>query len=75
MSYTETLRRRLRAKVKICPTCGQATREGGLREAADAIGIGHTTLWRFLHGRDITGRNIDLIEAWLAPTDSEGVEP
>lgn len=71
--YTETLRHRVRAKGGACPTCGQPLSEGGVRAVAAAIGIGHSTLWRFLRGRDITGRNIDLIEAWLA--DTEGAQP
>lgn len=68
-TLTETLRRRVReaAGVTTCPTCGQPTPiEGGVRSLAASIGIPHAVLWRFLGGKDMTGRNLDIIEAWLS---------
>jgi hypothetical protein len=64
-SFTDSVRRRIREQSGECPTCHQPTSDGGIRRVADAIGISHTSLWRFLRGGDITGRNLDKMIAWL----------
>jgi hypothetical protein len=66
-SFTDSVRRRIRERSGECPTCHQPTREGSIRGIADVIGMSHTTLWRFLRGGDITGRNLDKVIAWLEP--------
>lgn len=66
MTLTERLRRDVRAAGLICPTCGQPTADRGIRGLADAIGIPHSVLWRFIQGKDATGRTLDKIDAWLA---------
>ena len=33
---------------------------------AEQIGMSHAVLWRFLRGKDMTGRNLDKVNQWLA---------
>lgn len=66
MTYTDRLRERLRAAFGApCPTCGSPT-GGSVRRQAEAIGVTHTALWRFLRGGRPSADLIDRAEAWLA---------
>ena len=64
-TFTAGLRRRLEADTWRCPTCHHPTSENGVRGLAERVGVPHTVLWRFLRGGDMTGRNIDLVVAFL----------
>ena len=64
-TFTDSLRRRVRERSGECPTCHQPTQDGGIRAVSDAIGMAHTTLWRFLRGHQITSDQLDKIVAWL----------
>lgn len=64
-SLTEGLRRQVREKGVECPTCHQPTVDGGIRGLASSMGVPHSVLWRFLQGKDATGRTLDKIAAWL----------
>ena len=70
-TFTAGLRRRLEADRWRCPTCHQPTGGGGVRGLAELIGVNHATLWRFLRGGDMTGRNIDLVVAFLDRRDAD----
>ena len=64
-SFTDDLRRRVREKAGVCPTCGQPTTDGGIRALAEATGVQHTTLWRFLRGGVAQSTVIDRLVRWL----------
>lgn len=63
-SMTESLRRRLRERIE-CPTCFRPMPGDSVRSLADAVGLPHTVLWRFLQGKDMTGRNLDKVAVYL----------
>lgn len=63
-SMTDALRRRLLEGIA-CPTCHQPLPGESTRKLADAMGMTHTGLWRFLKGGDMTGRNLDKVDAYL----------
>jgi hypothetical protein len=63
-TLTGSLRRRLRETNPACPTCGQPTGQS-LRALGEATGVPFTVLGRFLKGADMTGRNLDKIDAFL----------
>ena len=73
-SLTTSIRRRVLA-VAACPHCHQAMPGQSHREIAEAMGIPHTVLWRFLRGSDITGRNLDKVHAWLSRNEAERPKP
>lgn len=41
-----------------------------MRSLADAVGLPHTVVWRFLKGGDMTGRNLDKVAAYLDCVDA-----
>lgn len=63
-SPIDELRERVKRKLGYCPTCGQP-RDMRSREAAEAIGVAHTTLWRFLSGRSPSADLVDRLAKWL----------
>lgn len=61
----EGYRRKLKAMMGPCPTCGGLS--SGYRELAAKVGLDQATLWRFLSGKDARGSTLDAIHAFLEP--------
>lgn len=64
VSFTDSLRDRVKAALDICPTCG-GPRGSTSRENGERIGIPHASLWRFLRGKAPSAETIDKLVAWL----------
>ena len=63
VTLTEKVRQSLIEKVGVCPTCGSS--EGGLRKIAIKLGIAHSTLWRFLKGKQLQSNTLDKLVLFL----------
>jgi hypothetical protein len=64
-TLTENLRRRLRERIE-CPTCYQPMPGDTQAKLAAEVGLAPSILSRFLNGKDMTGRNLDKVAAYLA---------
>lgn len=65
LTLTESIRRRIEQAGAACPWCHQPIGAGGYRELAKAMGVPHSTLWRFMGGNVVSSTTLDKIVAWL----------
>jgi hypothetical protein len=73
-TLSDGIRSRLKAQAMTCPTCHQPTVGGGVRGLADKIGVGHSTLWRFINGQSCNSDLLDKVEAWLHDNETQAEE-